>query len=199
MDERFVPLWAYLNEKDLASFSVVGFKEFLKKNAHPFCFNISEFNDLELFSLLFLDVEMLIENIVIDPTFSKKDQLFEGFMTVFDYFSPYKDLFLRLEKDIFKHPCFLKIFLQKTDRIIAMIEKKYTIESIELEITNIPYFKNFLNTQQIMLPSIFNTLVLKGIIFSLFSYWIHDQSDDIEATAVKINTVLEKVKIRSLP
>ncbi len=195
MDDRFFPLWSYLKEEGLLSFSVDGFKDYLTKNNQSFAFDICAFNDEELFTLLFIEVEKVIDAIVVDDDFSKKDQIFEGFMTVFDYLAPYHDLFLTLEKDLVKRPCFLKTFLYKKDKLLKKIEHKYSIKAIELNFSQMPFLKNIFKNDFLALPNDLNFLTLKGLIISMFLFWNRDFSEGFESTMVKLDMILDHVKI----
>lgn len=156
-------IWNFLNEHPFEKLTVQNLKDFSQSDL------FDNLNDQDLFRLLFKELEDIVDDIEIDETLEKKDQLFDLFLTVSDLYQDRRLTLQKIEKASLKAPSHLKDAYTYSSPIIDSVIKKIGIESIGLKADGLPLIS------ALSLPTFMNTISLYGLSCYYLYLFLHEE------------------------
>lgn len=172
-DLLYQSLWDALKEASLSDIKV--------RNLDPSIFG--DLNDDDLFPLLFKEMEDYADAIQIDKSLDKKDQLFDFFIQLSDYYSDKRSIILKLEKEIRTSPT---LITEAVNYIYPILKNIFN----RLDVKKIKPPSSYINA---CLPDLLNLPLFYGLCSYYFYLWVKES--DFDLVMAKFQDMLNKFEI----
>ncbi|MDP2193708.1 MAG: hypothetical protein Q8K36_04215, partial [Alphaproteobacteria bacterium] len=136
-------VWDFLDQYSLGQLTVKNVREFMEHQGKvDFGYHIdSEFNmpikDMDLFLRLFSQLGEVLENIPVQDSFSKHDQIFDILMAVADQYEPRRKTIQRMLRDLMFMPSHIGEARKRGARLASQIYRRLGVQTCVLNLNHI--------------------------------------------------------------